>query len=115
MPSTRLFFDNLKKLLRQEDVAFTGRCIASDFTKLRGGYPEHEIQVAHVVGCGTMAVHRGVAKRILGHKTLQALSGTSLGLYVPKPAHIRVGGVFDDQVKSMRVSSRSSGVLRTRQ
>jgi hypothetical protein len=107
MRSTRLFFDNLKNLLRREDVAFTGRCIASDFTKLRGDYPDHEIQVAHVVDCGTMAVHRGVTKRILGHTTLQALSGTSLGLYVPKPAHIRVGEVFDDQVNARELDQEA--------
>jgi hypothetical protein len=40
---------------------------------------DFEFKVAHVIDCGTMAVHRGVAERLLGRTTLQALARTSLG------------------------------------
>jgi hypothetical protein len=82
--------------------------IASDFTKLRGDYQDHEFKIAHVVDFGTMAVHRGVAERLLGRTTLQALARTSLGSSVPKPAHIRVGDIFDDQDNACELDSSPS-------
>jgi hypothetical protein len=97
--SSNTLLHQLKSLFSHSDVVFVGRMIKNDFAKFNKDFPNHAVAKPNVIDIGTMAVHRGVTKWKLGATTLQALVKKSLKKFLPKPAEIRVGDVFDDSSK----------------
>jgi hypothetical protein len=94
VPSTRLFFDNLKTCCGERMLHSLHNALRA-FAKLRGDCPDHEFKVAHMIDCGTMAVHRGVKERTLGHMKMACVSQSPLTF----------ASVTCLMTRSMRVSS----------
>ena len=58
---------------------------------------ENPTSIANVIDVGTMAIHRGVVKRLKGQSCLDSLCETTLKKRLPKPNNIRFSDVWDDR------------------
>jgi ribosomal protein S27AE len=92
----------LARLFNREDVAFAGRHIQNDFTKLNSDYAGilgKSFDPKNVIDVGLMAINRGLVQRKRGQTGLGNLSEILLKKRLPnKSSHgIRVSDVWDER------------------
>lgn len=91
--------EKLRAIFSLPVACFTGCNQKSDYTKIRKEYPEFQLPEEakkKMDDVSLMSINRGLTIRGRGNNTLQALC-RSQGMFLRKPANVRVGTVWDSK------------------